>query len=61
MPTPGELLRHYLELGLIEAGAGAMTRNADVQAELDELGRALDRIDDLERRLVALEGERGLA
>jgi len=55
MPTPGELLQHYLELALIEAGAGGMVRNRDVQAELRELAAALDRLDALEQRLAALE------
>jgi hypothetical protein len=55
MSTPGDLLKHYLALALTEAGAGHHVRNRDVQAEIDAIAAALDRVDDLERRVTLLE------
>lgn len=46
MSSTGSLLRHYLELALIEAGAGGRLRDPDVRTELATLEEGLDRQDE---------------
>jgi uncharacterized protein len=56
MTSLGQLVRHYIELALIETGAAHIVRQPDVRAELDAIAAALD---DIEAKLAILAKQKG--
>jgi|KBSMisStaDraftv2_1062788.scaffolds.fasta_scaffold00662_10 ubiquinone biosynthesis protein UbiJ len=62
MSSTGQLLKHYLELALTEAGAGHVVRQPDVQVELTDMADGLDAVNvelaKLNARVARLEQKR---